>query len=173
MTIPPTARCYQCQQQATVCYTEINTEKVLRSYVCSSCPYPSYYYRHENTLLCPQRDSVTLECGNCKTTWSFRQDGDQLLGCHQCYTNFKSQLLTKLNQNKAISSSFSLEKNRGFLHIGRSPGKINSANPLLKLIALNEALQDTLKREDYEQAAIIRDQINNLKTQDQDTHDNS
>ncbi|CRH78757.1 ClpC ATPase [Chlamydia trachomatis] len=35
----------------------------------------------------------------------------------------------------------------------------------MRLIALHEALQETLRREDYEQAAEIRDQINQLKNQ--------
>lgn len=35
----------------------------------------------------------------------------------------------------------------------------------MRLIALHEALQETLRQEDYEQAAEIRDQINQLKNQ--------
>lgn len=36
---------------------------------------------------------------------------------------------------------------------------------MIKLIALNEALKDTLEKEDYEQAALLRDQINQIKNQ--------
>ena len=36
-------------------------------------------------------------------------------------------------------------------------------SPTLRLIALNEALDETLIREDYEQAALLRDQIRALK----------
>ncbi|WP_375793731.1 UvrB/UvrC motif-containing protein [Chlamydia sp. 12-01] len=164
-------QCYHCQKPATICYTEVDKDKVLRSYVCESCPCPSHYYSRDNIALSSSGSSVTLECGNCKTIWKSNVDEDQLFGCHLCYTNFKTQLIAKLMHTKAIFSSAVSDSSRGCLHIGRAPGEAASMNPLLKLIALNEALQDTLAREDYEQAAVIRDQINHLKNQN--SHDSS
>ena len=49
------------------------------------------------------------------------------------------------------------------LHIGRAPGEVVEINPTLRLIALNEALDETLIREEYEQAAVLRDQITAFK----------
>ncbi len=46
--------------------------------------------------------------------------------------------------------------------MGRAPGEKIEISPSLKLIALNEALSETLSREDYEQAAWLRDQIKKL-----------
>ncbi len=163
--------CYHCQRPATICYTEVDKDKILRSYVCDSCPCPGHYYSRDNIVLGASGAAVTLECGNCKTVWKPTADENQLFGCHLCYTNFKTQLIAKLIHTKAICSSATADNSRGGLHIGRSPGEAASMNPLLKLIALNEALQDTLAREDYEQAAVIRDQINHLKNQN--SHDSS
>ncbi|EPP38708.1 hypothetical protein BOKEGFJH_00814 [Chlamydia avium] len=162
--------CYLCQRPASICYTEVDQNKVIRSYVCDSCPCPSYYYSRVAIPLSSSESSLTLECGNCKTIWQPYTDEDRLFGCHLCYTNFKAPLITELIQNKICFSSLT-EKIQGSLHIGRGPGEIVNVNPLLKLIALNEALQDTLSREDYEQAALIRDQINHLKNQN--SHDSA
>ncbi|WP_066481779.1 UvrB/UvrC motif-containing protein [Candidatus Chlamydia sanziniae] len=168
MTTPSHPLCYHCQQPALICYTEVDKDKVLRSYICATCSCPSHYYSHTSAVLCQEgRSSLTLECGNCKTVWHAQSDTEQLLGCHQCYINFKNQLITQLKKDKALSSCI-VEKNHGTLHVGRSPDGVATMNPLLKLIALNEALQDTLEREDYEQAAVIRDQINHLKMQNPD-----
>ncbi|WP_100934444.1 UvrB/UvrC motif-containing protein [Candidatus Chlamydia corallus] len=171
MTNSPTHQCYHCQKPATICYTKIDKDRVIRSYVCATCSCPSYYYNNEHFGLSKGGGVLTLECGNCKTVWHSQQDDEQLLGCHQCYTNFKNQITTKLKNDRAVSSSFIMEKGQGSLHIGRAPGETSTSNPLLKLIALNEALKDTLEREDYEQAAVIRDQINHLKTKN--PHDSS
>ena len=61
-----------------------------------------------------------------------------------------------------ISPRISLTKKALPLHIGRAPGEANEISPSLRLLALNEALNETLKREDYEQAAWLRDQIKDL-----------
>ena len=48
------------------------------------------------------------------------------------------------------------------IHIGRAPGESLAISPSSRLLALNEALKETLNREDYEQAAWLRDQIKAL-----------
>ncbi|MBX6679975.1 UvrB/UvrC motif-containing protein [Chlamydia gallinacea] len=162
--------CYLCHKPASICYTEVDQNRVIRSYVCDSCPCPSDYYSRVAVPLSSLESSLTLECGNCKTIWQPYTNEDRLFGCHLCYTNFKTPLIAELIQNKALFSSLT-ENSQSSLHIGRGPGETASINPLLKLIALNEALQDTLSREDYEQAALIRDQINHLKNQN--SHDST
>ena len=48
------------------------------------------------------------------------------------------------------------------LHTGRTPGETAKVSPAMRLVSLNEALNETLSREDYEQAAWLRDQIKKL-----------
>ncbi|MBB64423.1 MAG: hypothetical protein CMO81_05110 [Waddliaceae bacterium] len=55
------------------------------------------------------------------------------------------------------------------VHVGRAPGQSAEMSPTLRLVALNEALKETLSREDYEQAAWLRDQIKELKGEEYDT----
>ncbi len=52
------------------------------------------------------------------------------------------------------------------LHTGRIPGQTQEISSSMRLLALNEALNETIQREDYEQAAWLRDQIKAL-TDDQ------
>jgi protein arginine kinase activator len=49
------------------------------------------------------------------------------------------------------------------LHIGKIPQGEVEASPSMKLLALNEALSETLKKENYEQAALLRDKIRELQ----------
>ncbi|MBQ8498828.1 UvrB/UvrC motif-containing protein [Chlamydia sp.] len=159
------ALCYNCQQPATICFTEISDTITSRCYVCDNCPYPSRYYDRETLLASPTNLELILECGNCKTKWCIRDTDKILLGCPLCYRTFKSLILSRLLRYQAISS-YTSDKTNHF-HIGRALGNVEtpSVTPAMQLIALHEALQETLRREDYEQAAEIRDQINQLKNQ--------
>jgi len=48
------------------------------------------------------------------------------------------------------------------LHLGKTPTKPVTIPTSSRLTALNEALNEALKKENYEQAAWIRDQIKAL-----------
>lgn len=159
------ALCYNCQQPAVICFTEISDNITSRCYVCNNCPYPSRYYDRETFLASSTKDSLILECGNCKTKWCIRDTDKVLLGCSLCYRTFKSLIVSQLLRHQAISS-YTADKTNNF-HIGRSLENVEkpTINPAMRLIALHEALQETLRQEDYEQAAEIRDQINQLKNQ--------
>ncbi|WP_348660465.1 UvrB/UvrC motif-containing protein [Chlamydiifrater volucris] len=157
---PP--KCYLCQNTATRCFTIVDKEKTVRSYVCADCPSPGHYRTHQLQSQ-ENRDSpkIHLECGNCGTTWN--QNAQKLLmGCPQCYENFKSALTARFTKTM---SPFFQKEHLETLHPGRRPGQAFITSPMIKLIALNEALKDTLEKEDYEQAALLRDQINQIKNQ--------
>lgn len=49
------------------------------------------------------------------------------------------------------------------VHLGKSPSNPAVITPSEKLSSLNTALNDALKKENYEQAAKIRDQIKDLE----------
>ncbi|MCC5832916.1 MAG: UvrB/UvrC motif-containing protein [Chlamydiales bacterium] len=86
-----------------------------------------------------------------------------LLGCGECYDVFTDILIEDLLKEKHVSRHLTSNKKTQPLHIGRAQGEITEVSPTLRLIALNEALDETLIREDYEQAALLRDQIRALK----------
>lgn len=161
-------KCCRCQQPATICYTEVNCENTIRLYLCTNCPKPNNLYDISSSSVndVSSTSPLKLECGQCKSLWD-PLSTNITLGCNQCYTNFRQLLIKKLSKEKLISSCF-IEKQSEQLHIGRLPGDAALPNPVLKLIALTEALKETLEHEDYEQAAILRDQIQKLKQQNHD-----
>jgi protein arginine kinase activator len=84
------------------------------------------------------------------------------LGCCQCYETFADQIQNELISSGRVPGSLSHIKSGTPMHVGRSPGETVELSPSLRLKALNQALADTLKGEDYEQAAWLRDQIKQL-----------
>lgn len=142
--------CYHCKRPAVRSFTEVERNRISRHYLCDHCPYPVRYFAALPTNEYVQ-EILAIECGNCKTIWH----KDTLFGCPQCYINFHAPLMARFAETQQM-----------YQHIGRFPGEQQQINPKIRLIALNEALHDTLVKEDYEQAAIIRDQINQIKNQD-------
>jgi protein arginine kinase activator len=94
---------------------------------------------------------LTCSCG-----WSsenFRKTGR--LGCENCYKTFAPILLQALNS-----------MHRGTVHEGKKPvaeGPSKSAFIMLDLITLQKRLEGHIKKEEYEEAAKVRDQIALLK----------
>ena len=103
-------------------------------------------------------------CGNCRTTLESIKMGNPL-GCSECYAVFVDILVTELTSMRKIPLQLlKAAKNRKnqTLHLGKSPNKSAKIPSSNRLVALNEALNDALKKENYEQAAWLRDQINDL-----------
>lgn len=161
--------CSECKKPISVRYTEIVGENIFRFHCCKDCPVL------ENRLSGTKRVSQVytqdvhagLACGNCGTTLESVRMGAPL-GCSSCYEVFDEVILGELLAAKRLPARVSLTKKSAPVHIGRAPGKAQEINPALKLLALNEALADTLKREDYEQAALLRDQIKELTDEEKE-----
>ena len=105
-----------------------------------------------------------LCCGSCGTTLESIQTGNPL-GCPECYNVFGEILLQELSSLDILPSR--LKKGPGRkksepLHIGKCPTAPVEIPASSRLTALNEALNEALKKENYEQAAWLRDQIKAL-----------
>ena len=100
--------------------------------------------------------SVNVICSVCQwDTDSFRKTGR--LGCANCYVVFKDILDNALNN-----------MHRGTLHVGKQLGKTgikldNTGKFMLEVMTLQKKLDELVQREEYEEAAIIRDKISALK----------
>jgi protein arginine kinase activator len=152
--------CSDCQKPTCVNFIRLNLQQSSELSLCKDCPMlarltgePSRLHAH---LLAQARE---IACGNCSTTMEMIQMGS-VLGCTQCYEVFSDIIC---NQHFKIPNSAAV-------HCGRSVGEERETSSNLHLYALNEALQETLSREEYEEAAHIRDQIKailELKSEDQ------
>lgn len=155
--------CSECRKQIEVRYTEMERGQVHETCMCNDCPELQKKLRGVNlSSKIDTSSTVThLTCGDCGTSLDEVRVGHPL-GCSHCYEVFADTIIYELYSMGKVPEMLDLEKKSAPLHIGRAPGESLKVNPSLKLIALNEALDETLKREDYEQAALIRDQINAL-----------
>lgn len=99
----------------------------------------------ENSSVCPQ-------CG-----WNLQKmdENNGLLGCAECYKTFDDVIM------KTVANI-----HRSRIHTGKRPGKNKNAPPEIrreKLRKLESDLQNAVQLEEYERAAVIRDEIASLK----------
>lgn len=93
-------------------------------------------------------------CHNCgMTPGQFRETG--LFGCSECYADFDRSLDELLRKIQGST-----------LHRGKVPARAGGATRAQKqLDALRQELQEAIKREQYERAAELRDQIKAVENQ--------
>lgn len=158
--------CSECHRPIAVRYTEMSADSSAEQVMCSDCPV-LLAKLHGKRVDQAIDSNVSLEseaglcCGTCGTTLEAVQTGNPL-GCSECYEVFRDVVVEAVARSQQIPAKL-LKKSSQRLHVGRSPGEMVEMSPSLRLLALNEALDETLSREDYEQAAWLRDQIKELK----------
>lgn len=156
--------CSECKKPVSVRYTEIIGNSITRTSMCADCPelHRRLYRTPTHGTAYKFEGNVTgLACGNCGTTLDSLRVGLPL-GCSNCYEVFDDILINEMLAAEKIPIRLATAKKSIPIHIGRAPGESQAINPSLRLLALNEALTETLKKEDYEQAAWLRDQIKAL-----------
>lgn len=166
--------CGECKKPVAVRYTEIAGNSVTHTSLCADCPelQRRLYGIDTAETIANQTETVAgLGCGNCGTTLEEIKRGHRL-GCAECYSVFEDALIGEMQAFDSLPARFSSSKKNLPLHIGRAPGEILSVNASSRLLALDEALRETLNREDYEQAAWIRDQIKALTDRDKSDKSN-
>lgn len=156
--------CNQCKKNIKVVYKEIAHDSIVSTEMCADCPVLQERLHGE-----PLKDQMKgregeLCCGFCGTSLASIKTG-QPLGCSECYAVFGDFLISELQDSDALPTT--LRKKEGLkrvqnLHAGRSPHKITNISLSTQITSLNEALNEALKRENYEQAAWLRDQIKAL-----------
>ena len=105
-----------------------------------------------------EKTETGLCCGGCKTTIAELQRGAPV-GCSLCYEIFEDFLVYELIIAKKIPQKVAAINKFAPLHRGRQPGELKKIDPTSRLMSLHQALNETLSREEYEQAAWLRDQI--------------
>lgn len=156
--------CSECKKPIQVIYTEIVGDTFTHTSMCADCPELQRRLHGASRLALTNgmaEGVAGLACGNCGTTLEAIRVGTPL-GCSICYEVFNEILLGELLAAEKVPPRLSSTKKTLPLHIGRVPGQAPEMSASLRLLALNEALNETLQREDYEQAAWLRDQIKAL-----------
>ncbi len=163
--------CGECKKPIAFVYTEIADGIITKHSMCADCPELLFRLHGTNRtdLADSQMEAVAgLACGNCGTTLEQVKRG-HLLGCAECYGVFEDVLLNEMQQSNRIPERLLPIKKTSPIHMGRSRGEEQVLSPSSRLLALNEALKETLHREDYEQAARLRDQIKALTEKTEET----
>ncbi len=158
--------CSHCKKPIKVMYKEIVADSIICTEMCADCPVLQQRL-HGEAL--PAKEShvageAGLYCDNCKTSLEAVKMGNPL-GCGECYSVFSDLLLNELAASEKVPlylrKALSNKKTQP-VHIGKTPHKPLTIPSSSRLTTLNEALNEALKIENYEQAAWLRDQIKAL-----------
>ncbi len=167
--------CSHCKKPIHVTYKEIVDESIVCTEMCADCPVFQQKL-HGLSVTTRAREGLTetdagLCCGNCGTSLESIKMGNPL-GCSECYSIFSDVLISELiaagRIPMRIKKDISLKKTQP-LHLGKASNVPLTIPSSSRLVALNEALNEALTKENYEQAAWIRDQIKDLT--EKNTHD--
>ena len=160
--------CQVCNKNtATVHYTKITNGEIEELHLCEECAVDNNEFEFDTTfsfhkLLTGLIDSIQGEptkeevydttCPFCGLSYSeFKQTGN--LGCPECYTTFKTKLYPLF---KGIHGHDE--------HIGKIPKGANKTIVAKKEIGkLKEELEELVAKEAFEEAAVVRDKINELE----------
>lgn len=156
--------CSECKRPIAVHYREVAEGKITETGMCNACPVLQrqlHGTRPEEKSTTPGEPAgISCQCG---TTLEEIRTGSPV-GCHECYDVFDEMLMHDLVVAKKISRRLGIAPAKGVpLHVGCEPGQAVEISPKIKLVALDQALEATLKGEDYEGAAWLRDQIKAAK----------
>ncbi|HEX2579208.1 MAG TPA: UvrB/UvrC motif-containing protein [Rhabdochlamydiaceae bacterium] len=159
--------CSECKRPAKIIYKEILGDTINCTQMCIDCPILQVKLHGEARKTDNKASQIC--CNNCGTSLESVQTG-QPVGCTECYAVFSDFLVGEIIAAGAIPPALqkkqATERSQA-IHIGKSPDKTVDITLSSRLASLNEALNDALKRENYEQAALLRDQIKTLTDKQQ------
>lgn len=157
--------CDICKKnQAVVHYTEVINEKVKKLNLCEECAinkgigvHPPFSIGELLGGLTPTGIDISsadksITCPGCGMNLAeFRETGR--LGCYQCYESFNKSLMAMIgNIHKSTK------------HVGKVPSNARDAMGVIdKIRELEYKLQEAVQKEEFEEAAKIRDQIKMLE----------
>ncbi len=152
---------------ATVHFTEIINNKISKLHLCEDCalkkgldlPFGKPHFSMSDLLAglsdlegyqAEKQDAV--KCPVCGATYDdFRENGR--LGCAHCYQTFSAKLVPLLKRIHGASR-----------HTGKESKEVHEvSNQSKEIIKLQKELEQAVKEEKYERAALLRDKINEIK----------
>ena len=159
-------KCHVCGvNEATIHLTEIVDEEIRKVDLCSECAAKKDATAKTGFALADLllggaaegggADKGSLRCEVCGLTQAdFRRTGR--LGCADCYTAFAESVSVLIRG-----------MHHGDHHVGKVPsGPPRRADVLARMRSLRERLESLVRREAFEEAARIRDDIRKLQGED-------
>lgn len=157
--------CSECKKPLFTCYTTCSLSGLQRVWMCADCPMlqKKLYAQDSSLSKTSEKETLTgLSCGGCGLTKDEVKMGAPL-GCALCYELFQEEIIHNMRELDHLPKNIKEKNGTKCLHIGLRPtSQRQKWDPSVTLVSLQKALQETLQREDYEQAAWIRDKIQTL-----------
>ncbi len=163
--------CERCQaEEATVVVTTVIDDKKTIQHLCRECAQEAGVDLSEQDTeikedaismlesadTVEKHDEDALRCPSCGLTYGqFKKR--YRVGCADCYEAFREQMIPLLD--KVHSSDIHTGKRPD----GSTPRTAPKENPMWTLEVLRRQLQGAVKREEFEEAARLRDQIAELE----------
>lgn len=155
--------CQICgKREATFHFKEIINGEVRELHLCEECarkmgflgtpfPFASLIGGLTEKGEIPLSEASQVKCPHCGLSYEqIREKGK--IGCSFCYQTFKDYLVPLL------------EKIHGHTHhSGKSPGELKMSEKEKEIHKLRKELEEMVKKEEYEKAAKIRDEIRKLE----------
>lgn len=164
--------CSECKKPIHTIYSIINQNSIQRIGMCADCPIVQRRLHGQDHPLSTDKESEAqgthLCCGGCGLMEEEVSMGSHL-GCALCYEIFEDAIFHELVDSGHLPPKMKDLKQTIPLHVGKPPLSEGGLDPSIKLLSLQKELQETIKREDYEQAAWIRDKIQALTKKQQET----
>ena len=150
--------CHLCQKnEATVHFTEIVEDKMQKVDLCEACSKDKGLAENTGSTLADlllglATSSHEVKCPGCGLTQAdFKKSGR--LGCAQCYQAFAEGLESLLKS-----------MHKGIKHVGKVPVAAKQARESGdRLKTLERQMRKAIEEERFEQAAVLRDEINQLR----------
>jgi len=165
--------CSQCKKCISIVYKEVINGSMETSHMCEECPiFKKKLHGEEVSSFGVQwaGGKQGLSCMNCGISLETLHL-EQHLGCSDCYTIFEQIIIEALKTEDLIPKKIKdvLKKNKSCqLHAGKTPHEELAPKISTQMHDLSDALSEALKKENYEQAAALRDQMKQLKEKGDD-----
>jgi protein arginine kinase activator len=164
--------CEECRKRkAVINFTQIVDNEMTTFHLCESCAEKKGVGEKKNVPESPINNFLSQigshlkdeketgdgkSCDTCGATFAqFQKSGR--LGCPQCYFAFEQELGNILRRVQGSQ-----------VHVGRGPrarsGALTSEES--RILELKKLLEESVRREEFERAAMLRDEIRGLERQD-------
>lgn len=159
--------CSGCQKKCSILFKRVfKGEQIVHS-MCEECPLlKEKLFSDKEVKQDPELESQTeLICSECHCELKHMMQ-QKHTGCSSCYSLFDRWIVSMLKMAQKIPQKLLAlvqGEQKMQLHIGRGPNDRIKEGEISKLDELNKHLDAAVSSENFEQAALLRDQIMKLK----------